>query len=208
MYHPYSGAAGYIYASEYPDSSTAAHHHDTDDKIQNFKPTRVASNTLSRNPVLTASQKPQSIDSQPYSPENTLIWTSESTFTQSVFSAEDEQYGRRARESEWPLIIHRIPVAHPYSQPWLDDESVVETSVTAKSQPIIAALPTLRTITIKEKEEEPVRRTAFVPYEPRPFEAERERERQRSRLAAAWRRKVRRRVKRALRRLRRYLEGF
>ncbi|KAJ6566650.1 hypothetical protein B0H19DRAFT_712666 [Mycena capillaripes] len=210
MNHPYSGTASYIYANEYPYTPVDPHHNDPYSKMESF------------NPIQSVESLPLS---DPYSPQNTMTWTTGSIFTQtqtqSQLSVADEllPHARSRPDSQRTLLPVRARVAHPYSQVLsssLDDESVVETPVA-----VAAKLPELavgavstrpmakRTVTIREAEA-PVRRSAFVPYEPRPFEEERERERERdrARLASAWRRKIKRRVKRALRRLRRYWEGL
>jgi hypothetical protein len=128
-----------------------------------------------------------------------MTWTTESTWTadntlaatRSQLSEDDEPYRRGRRDSKRPLIPQRREqVAHPYAQPldsWIDYESVVETPIVAKS-PDVVPRPK-RNVTIGEAA--PLRRSAFVPYEPRPFEErERERERDKARLVAAWRRKI------------------
>ncbi|KAJ7183506.1 hypothetical protein C8R46DRAFT_1067164 [Mycena filopes] len=193
MNHPYSGAAGYIYANEYPYTPVDAHHNTGPySKMQSFMPI-------------------QSVDSlplsHPYNPEST-VWSTEPSH--SHFSAEDDQ-PRARRDSQRRLLPSR-PVAHPYGRQfnaWVDDDSVVAVPASQPVRPTPMAIPTPRPKrTGTTKGEPPVRRSAFVPYEPRPSE-ERERERDRERrLAAAWRRKIQKRVKRALRRLRRLLEGI
>ncbi|KAJ7036708.1 hypothetical protein C8F04DRAFT_1094144 [Mycena alexandri] len=194
MNHPYSGAAGYIYANEYPYTPVDARHNDPYSRMESFMPI-------------------QSVDSlpisHPYSPENT-IWSTDnatSTYTQSQFS-EDDQSRRVRRDSQRRLLPLRVPVLHPYGRQldsWVDDDSVAEPETPAPKFPPAAALPTPRPKrSATTKGEAPVRRSGFVPYEPRASE-ERERER---RLAAAWRRKIQKRVKRALRRLRRFLEAL
>ncbi|KAJ7098453.1 hypothetical protein C8R43DRAFT_1141502 [Mycena crocata] len=185
-HHPYSGAASYIYANEYPYTPVTEHHNDPYGKLESFIPI-------------------QSVDSlpitHPYSLENSLentVWSPENTsHTQTEISHEDEP--RKRRDSLRPLLPLRLPIAHPYSQPqdWFDDDSVVETPVATKHA---ATFTPRRAVTVKI--ETPTRRAAYVPYEPRPFE---ERERDRARLAAAWHRKIQRRVRRALRQLRRLL---
>ncbi|KAJ7339910.1 hypothetical protein DFH08DRAFT_875742 [Mycena albidolilacea] len=202
MYHPYSGAASYIYANEHPYTPIDPHFNDPYRKLGSFVP------------IDSVDSLPTS---HPYSPQNTMTWTTESTWTadntlaatQSQLSEDDEPYRRVRRDSKRPLIPQRRDqVAHPYARPldsWIDYESVVETPIVAKS-PDVVPRPK-RNVTIGEAA--PLRRSAFVPYEPRPFEErERERERDKARLVAAWRRKIQRRVKRALRRLRRFLEGL
>ncbi|KAJ7921158.1 hypothetical protein B0H13DRAFT_1985805 [Mycena leptocephala] len=205
MNHPYSGSASYIYANEYPYTPVDAQHNDPYRKMQSFVPI-------------------QSVDSlpisHPYSPQNTLTWTTDGTFTtQSQFS-EDDEYVRVRTDSHRPLLpvpARAPPVVHPYSQPlvsWLDAESVVEADTSTVSKfptgsTSAPSYPPKRNVTIREAA--PVRRSPFVPYEPRPFErreTEQEHDRDRSRSSKAWRRKIQRRVKRALRRLRRYLEGL
>lgn len=134
-----------------------------------------------------------------------MTWTLSSAFThtqtQSQFSVDDDlsSHARSRPDSQRPLLPERARVAHPYSQVLtssLADESFVETPVTAavKSSPVVGGVSSgpKRNVTTIREVEAPVRRSAFVPYEPRPFEEERERERERdrARFASAWRRKI------------------
>jgi len=206
MYHPYSGAASYIYANERPYAPADAHHNGPYEKMQSFIPIESIESLPSSNP---------------YSPQNTMTWTNDTwttdnTFRQSQFSEEDQPHVRVRRDSQRPLLPLRVPVPHPYSQQlsdsWFDDESVAETPVEAKPQAVAAVNSRVKRM-VTMKEAAPLRRSEFVPYEQRPSEGrereqERERGREKTRLAAAWRRKIQKRVKRALRRLRRYLEGL
>lgn len=148
--------------------------------------------------------------------------TGTSTQTQSQFS-EDDQFRRTRRDSQRRLLPLRVPVTHPYGRQldsWVDDDSVAEPQTSTPTFPPVATIPTATTKLKRSattKGEAPVRRAAFVPYEPRAFE-----ERERERRSAAWRRKIQvcissfvafvtgphccqKRVKRALRRLRRFL---
>ncbi|KAJ7501231.1 hypothetical protein B0H11DRAFT_1994086 [Mycena galericulata] len=192
MNHPYSGAASYIYANEYPPSPLDPHHRNGPyGKMQSFIPI-------------------QSMDSlpsaHPYSHKH--AWSTDGTTptqTQTQFS--EEEFGPRPRRESLRRLLPRQPLlSHPYAQQpldeWIDDdedESVAqpETPVTPRFQP---------RRTVPARSDQAVRRAALVPYEPRPFEErERERERDKARRAAAWRRKIQRRVRRAIRRLKRFL---
>ncbi|KAJ7081189.1 hypothetical protein B0H15DRAFT_472656 [Mycena belliarum] len=180
MSHPYSGAAGYIYANEYPTTPVDAHHNGPYGRMQSFIPI-------------------QSVDSlptlHPYSGKSFAPSNNSHQHTHSQ-SFDDILHPRVRRESLRRLLPG--PVHHPYSQSsqldmWIDDESVAEperpTTPNARYRPN-RTVPT---------------RAAFLPYGPRALE---EGERDKMRLAAAWRRKIQRRVRRALRRLRRFLEGL
>ncbi|KAJ7264542.1 Metallo-dependent phosphatase-like protein [Mycena haematopus] len=176
MYHPYSAAASYIYASETTHSlqhSLDAHHDYPNRKLPSTQ---------------SADSLPLSL---PYSPQNTMTWTTpdnntwttDEIFTQSQFSDDDWP---SVRDSNGPLLTRRPPVLHPYSRPmasWVDEEPVPEMPVFAKSQIIVAT----------GIGQAPVRKAPFVPYEERPFEErerERQRERNKARLAASWQRKI------------------
>ncbi|KAF7358782.1 hypothetical protein MSAN_01217400 [Mycena sanguinolenta] len=199
MYHPYSAAASYIYTSG------------TTNSLQDLSTSQYSLEAPQNGPTRTL-RNVQSADSlplsSPYSPQNTMTWTTDSTwmtddtFTQSQFSEDDWP---SERNSKGPLLTaRRRRIMHPYSHPttsWIDEEPVPEMPVFAKSQVAVAA----------GTEVVPVRKPAFVPYEPRPFEdpeQERQREQDKARLSVSWRRKIQRRVRRALRRLKRLLEGL
>lgn len=116
--------------------------------------------------------------------------TTDYTHTETQFSQDDDPRPRRDSQQRRLLPQSRSAVAHPYAQPsdnlWIDDDSVAETPVVQKFPPRAAPPARRRTVTIKA-DGPAVRRSAFVPYEPRPFE---ERERERAMLAAAWRRQI------------------
>ncbi|KAF8147924.1 hypothetical protein K438DRAFT_1867142 [Mycena galopus ATCC 62051] len=219
MYHPYSAPASYIYASEADPGTTLP----PDSPQSSSFPQSSSYPSLDAHPKIQNRNihSIQSTDSVPYSrsysPQNTMTWTTDNTWTtEDTVTQFSEDDWPSVRDSRSPLIKRRAPVIHPYSQPldsWIDEESVVEMpAAVSKLKAVVAAAPRpKRPAAPRERDIAPVRRSTFVPYEPRPFEErerERERERDKVRRAASWRRKIQRRVKRALRRLRRLLEGL
>ncbi|KAJ7203128.1 hypothetical protein GGX14DRAFT_462116, partial [Mycena pura] len=200
MAHPYSGAASYIYANEYPYTPVRARHNDPYGQLESFNPIQSRVDSLP--------------DSHPFNSQT--IWSATETYaqiqTQTQFSDDDDDtYGRSRRDSQRRLLPLRVPIAHPYApalDTWFDDESIMSPATPGAAKgPLDASAPVprhKRSVTIKA--ETPVRRTAYAPYDARTRGEERERDRMRL-VAAAWRRKIQRRVKRALRRLRRLLDG-
>ncbi|KAJ7678604.1 hypothetical protein B0H17DRAFT_1206668 [Mycena rosella] len=175
MNHPYSGAASYIYANEYPRTPADARREGPYGAMQSFIPI-------------------ESVDSlptlHPFSSRGT--WDTENSVTQTQMqSFEDYHEPRPQRESQRRLLPLNVPVTHPYAQrpglnSWIDDKSVTETE--APTTPRFPHIPPTRSRRAVATRTEPAGRgAAFVPYEQRPFE---ERERDRARLAAAWRRNI------------------
>ncbi|KAJ6562744.1 hypothetical protein DFH09DRAFT_1159544 [Mycena vulgaris] len=206
MNHPYSGAAGYIYANEHPYTPVDSRPKNPYGKLPSFVP---SPSSIKSNPL--QAHAPSSRKSHDSS------WSTEGTYTRTQRPKHDDTpVGRpRGNSQSRPPIPLRVPILHPYQQrsaSWVD---LTDDSPTTKAKTNVMIVPPERStsrppnrMTPYERDGDPLslRHSAFVPYEPRPFEAERAR----AKKAASWRGKIQnaleqRRLRRALTRLRRLM---
>ncbi|KAJ6626617.1 hypothetical protein B0H10DRAFT_505759 [Mycena sp. CBHHK59/15] len=183
MNHPYSGAASYIYANDYPYTPTDPQ--DPYPTLQSFVP----GESFESLPV-----------SAPYSPSLPIHATATTPPQRSRYG------GPRGRpESQQFLIPVRHHIAHPYQlqiTSWAEDDD--DGDGDAESLGGTTALSPNRLV---QDVSQPTGlpkgkpRLGTFQYEPRPVE-----ELERAKRAASWRRKIQRQIRRALRRLRRFLE--
>ncbi|KAJ7764115.1 hypothetical protein DFH07DRAFT_956134 [Mycena maculata] len=209
MDHPYSGTAGYIYANEHPYTPVDPQPKNPYSKLKSFvpSPSSIISNPI---PTPNSHQRPQT------SPRTShdSSWSTEGTYTrtQRPKHADPSPARPRGLSQSQPLIPLRAPVAHPYQQQnssWIDDTDVEADAAAPNAAPFVlplgAAPPRGPKMTPYERDGDPLslRRSAFVPYEPRPFERALEAERAARGKNTPWRIKIQpaleqRRIRRAI----------
>ncbi|KAJ7660329.1 hypothetical protein DFH06DRAFT_394015 [Mycena polygramma] len=162
--HPYSGAASYIYASEHPSSPVDSRSKDPYGKLPSFIPS------------------PSSVTSNP-SPRRShdSNWSREGTYTRTQRPKYDDgadgpQPLRRGLSLSSPLVPLRAPVSHPHQQAvsatsWIDKpnpRAYIHPQARSTSLPGHSRPPKMK-MTPYEHDGDPLslRRSAFVPYEPR-----------------------------------------
>ncbi|KAJ7127262.1 hypothetical protein C8R43DRAFT_699908 [Mycena crocata] len=216
MNHPYSGAAGYIYANEHPSPPPAPQSKNPYSKLPSFVP---SPSSITSNPILVPRKTPHS---SPRTSHDTS-WSTEGTYTRTQRPKYDDVTDPPARPRgnslSRPLIPLRAPISHPYQQrhntSWIDysgENPTVDAngnamlivpparSTSRLPLPLEAAPSTSPKMTPYERDGDPLslRRSAFMPHEPGPFDAERA-------MRASWRNNIQRRIRRAVRRLRRLM---
>ncbi|KAJ7772358.1 hypothetical protein B0H16DRAFT_1513197 [Mycena metata] len=184
MNHPYSGTAGYIYASEHPYSSA--------------DPQPIPSPSSIPSPRSTSTPR-RSHDS---------AWSTEGTYTRIQRPKHECPDGAplrlRGNSLTQPLIPLRGPIAHPYQQRAKTSTSI-DTVKYIQPQPRSTSLPrngTTRTMMVpygRDGDPLSLRKSAFVPYEAQPFDETEEKKKK------TWRTSVQRRIQRAIKGLRRPL---
>ncbi|KAJ7479298.1 hypothetical protein FB451DRAFT_176193 [Mycena latifolia] len=191
MDHPYSGAAGYIYANEvrnlvpsstpYPTETTAQHPYSAVD----HKPKRPHGRLPSPTTSASSAAPRKSHDSS---------WSTEGTYTRT-----HAQRPPRTSSSQPPHLPLRVPISHPYQQrsaSWIDLTGAEADDGPAPAlivpPPRSSSRPGMR-MTPYERDGDPLslRRSAFVPSAPE--------------RRPSWRAKIQRRIRRAMKRLKRLM---
>ncbi|KAJ7508838.1 hypothetical protein B0H11DRAFT_1357632 [Mycena galericulata] len=201
MDHPYSGAASYIYASEHPDAPADPKSKDPHSKPPSFIP---SPSSITSTPIPSPTSKPRTSHDSSWSTEGTY------TRTQRPRHADPPPARPRGLSQPRPLIPLRAPVSHPYQQRKNSRIDVDGADPDPDAEPPSAAplilppvLPPSLKMTPYERDGDPLslRRSAFVPYEPRPFERSLDAERALRAKKAPWGSRIQRRIRYTVRRL-------
>ncbi|KAJ6604014.1 hypothetical protein B0H10DRAFT_2078075 [Mycena sp. CBHHK59/15] len=214
MNHPYSGAASYIYANEYPDSPIVSHAKESYANLPSFvpSPSSTSDNPWTHEepypPIVPPRSKNITSKMPAYIPPSSTPPVSRSSHdsswaTEGTYMRTHTGRPRAHSYGQAPLIPLRTPISHPYQQQtsvsWVEGEdddartapaTHVASTASHSSRVRQPSAKTTMTMTPYERDGDPLslRRSAFVPYEPRPSE--------RAALEAAkrersWRRKIR-----------------
>ncbi|KAJ7024991.1 hypothetical protein C8F04DRAFT_1130066 [Mycena alexandri] len=184
MNHPYSGTAGYICAREHPDSSADSQLLPSTSSIpspgSNSNPRRSHDSAWSTEGTYTRIQRPkhECPDSAPIRP--------------------------RGNSLTQPLIPLRGPISHPYQQHArvgapIDAVKYIQPQPRSTSLPRNVAPRVMMTPYGRDDDPLSLRKSAFVPYEPRPSDHAAEKK------VKSWRTSIQTRIRRAIKGLRRIL---
>ncbi|KAJ7898388.1 hypothetical protein B0H13DRAFT_2337558 [Mycena leptocephala] len=179
MNHPYSGAASYIYANEHPYTPVDPQSRNPYGKLPSFIP---SPSSIISNPIPIPRKSHDS------------GWSTEGTYTRTQRPKYDDGDApplRRGLSHPRPLIPLRAPVSHPYQQQagsasWVNESTnatYIRPQVRSTSLPGHSRAPNMK-MTPYGRDGDPLslRRSAFVPYEPRTFEREA--------AGTSWRRRI------------------